>query len=87
MINMICSFCVKLEILATYFMERTSQSHEKTLSEFVLPLIDGHHQDKRGYITYKVISAYINSLYKRLLIQNRTTFLHFDCLGMKGHYL
>ena len=45
------TFAVKLEILATHFMERTSQSHEKTLSEFVLPLKQDPHQDYRGYIT------------------------------------
>ena len=72
----------KVELLTIHFMKRTSQSYEKTLSGFVLSLIEDYHQDYRGTFLRNVISACRKSLYKRLLIKNKTTFLHSDCFGM-----
>ena len=37
------TFAVKVELLTIHFMKRTSQSYEKTLAGFVLPLIEEYH--------------------------------------------
>ena len=39
LLNNFMTFVVKIELLAIHFMKWTSQSSEKTLSGFVLPLI------------------------------------------------
>ena len=81
------TLALKVEVLTIHFMKRTCQSYEKTLLGFVLPLIEENHQDYKGTLLRNVISAYRKASYKRLLIQNRTTYLHSDCFGMLGHYL